>query len=105
MKRRRSAGAVRLFSRLVAAVFSLVLFALISVQFARIVKENIAMADSLSSMQRDIASLKAHNRREQRAIRRLLDPQGAIPEIHDRLRLVSPNEAIIYVKAPHTANP
>ena len=105
MRRRKPAGAVRIVSRLVVAVFAVVVFTLVSVQFARIVKENVAMANSLSSVQRDIANLKAHNAREQREIRRLLDPQGAIPEIHDRLHLVRPNEAIIYVKPAATPQP
>ena len=105
MRRKKPAAAVRVFSRLVAAAFSLVLFALIPVQFARIVNENIAMANSLSSIRHDVAQLKSRNAREQRAIRRLLDPQGAIPEIHERLHLVRPDEAIIYVKPAPSAQP
>ena len=43
----------------------------------------------------------AHRKRsEERQIRRLMDPQGAVPEIHDRLHLVGPHETIIYVKPP-----
>ena len=34
---------------------------------------------------------------QQRELRRLRDPQGAVPEIHDRLRLVRPNETLIFV--------
>jgi len=33
-----------------------------------------------------------------REIRRLSDPRGAVPEIHDRLHLVGDKEAIIYLK-------
>lgn len=105
MRRKKPATAVRIFSRLVVAVFSLVVFALVSVQFARIVKENMTMTNSLSAMERDVTSLKARNAREQREIHRLLDPEGAVPEIHDRLHLVRPNEAIIYIKPAHSPNP
>ena len=105
MRRKKPAGMLRLFSRLAVAVFGLVLFTLVSVQFARIVNEDIAMARSLASVQRDVAVLRERNRREQREILRLSDPEGAIPEIHDRLHLVQPGEAIIYIKEPRSARP
>ncbi|HET9097006.1 MAG TPA: hypothetical protein VFN37_10115 [Candidatus Baltobacteraceae bacterium] len=99
MKRRRgAAGIIRLFSRLVFGAVAVVVFTLVSIQFARIVNENIAMARSLSSIQQDVATMRERKRVEERELRRLLDPQGAVPEIHDRLHLVRPNEAIIYVK-------
>ena len=103
MKKRRSgaAGVVRLFSRLIFGAVAVVVFTLVSIQFARIVNENIAMARSLSEVQQDVATLQQHKREEERELRRLLDPEGAVPEIHDRLHLVRPNEAIIYVKPQH----
>lgn len=94
----RAAGIVRLFSRLIFGLVAVVVFTLVSIQFARIVNENIAMARSLSSVQEDVEALRDHKRREERELRRLMDPEGAIPEIHDRLHLVRPNEAIIYVR-------
>jgi hypothetical protein len=101
-KRRGGAPAiVRLFSRLIVGAVAVVVFTLVSIQFARIVNENIAMARSLSSVQQDVAALREHKRLEERELRRLLDPEGAVPEIHDRLHLVRPDEAIIYVKAAH----
>jgi len=90
----------RFFSRLAVAAMVLVVLAMISIQFARIVNENVAMARSLSAAQRDIAALRQRRRSEQREIRRLMDPRGAVPEIHERLHLVAPNETIIYVKPP-----
>jgi hypothetical protein len=106
MKRQtRTAGILRLFSRLTLGLVAVVFFTLVSIQFARIVNENVAMADSLSSVQQDVSALRRHKREEERELRRLLDPQGAIPEIHDRLHLVRANEAIIYVKAPHAPRP
>lgn len=105
MKRTRASGAVRFFSRLVAVLFAAIVFTLVSIQFARIVNEDIAMAHSLTSVEGDVADLRAHNRREAREMRRLLDPEGAVPEIHDRLHMVRPNEAIIYVKPAHPASP
>lgn len=101
----RAAGIVRLFSRLIFGLVAVVVFTLVSIQFARIVNENIAMARSLSSVQEDVAALRDHKRREERELRRLMDPEGAVPEIHDRLHLVRPNEAIIYVRAAPASRP
>jgi cell division protein FtsB len=104
MKRTRAAGIVRFFSRLIFGLVAVVVFTLVSIQFARIVNENIAMARSLSSVQQDVYTLREHRRQEERELRRLMDPEGAVPEIHDRLHMVRSNEAIIYIKpapAPH----
>lgn len=102
MKRRtKTAGVLHFFSRLVFGLVAVVVFTLVSIQFARIVHENIAMADSLDSVQQDVSELRQHKHDEERELRRLLDPQGAIPAIHERLHLVRSNEAIIYVKQPH----
>jgi hypothetical protein len=71
---------------------------LIGVQYARIVERNFAYAQQVNQVERDVSSLE-HKRDEQlRQIRRLSDPRGAIPEIHDRLHLVGDHEAIIYLK-------
>lgn len=94
----RTAGVVRLLRRLLFGLAGVVVFTLVSIQFAHIVNENVAMARSLSSVRRDVDALREHRRQAQREVRRLMDPEGAIPDIHDRLRLVRPNEAIIYIK-------
>jgi cell division protein FtsB len=44
-----------------------------------------------------MAALERRRDDQQRELRRLRDPQGAVPEIHDRLRLVRPNETLIFV--------
>ena len=77
-----------------------VVLSLVGLQYARIVNEDVAMARSLSAAKNDITALQRRKRSEQREIRRLMDPSGAVPEIHDRLHLVAPNETIIYVKPP-----
>jgi cell division protein FtsB len=105
MKRTRAAGIVRFFSRLIFGLVAVVVFTLVSIQFARIVNENIAMARSLSSVQEDVQTLREHRRREERELRRLLDPEGAVPDIHDRLHMVRANEAIIYIKPAPASHP
>jgi hypothetical protein len=69
-------------------------------QFARIVHRNIVYAAQLRDVQRDIADLERKRDWQQHEIARLSDPEGAIPEIHDRLHLVGDHEAIIYLKRP-----
>lgn len=98
--KKRPAQVVRLLSRMAIAAMVVVAATLVSIQFAHVVNENVAMARSLSSVKKDIGVLNRRRRTEQREIRRLMDPQGAVPEIHDRLHLVGPNETIIYVKPP-----
>jgi hypothetical protein len=55
------------------------------------------MAHELSTVNSDIDALRLRHEEQLRELHRLEDPDGAIPEIHDRLRLVRPNEAIIFV--------
>jgi cell division protein FtsB len=82
----------------------LLIVALVVVQFARAIGENVAAARQLSAIRADIGVLERKRDDQQRELRRLRDPQGAIPEIHDRLRLVRPNEALIFVSpAPAVA--
>jgi hypothetical protein len=104
-RQRANAGILRLLGRLLFSVVALVVFILVSVQFARIVNENMAMARTLSSTDSDVATLREHQRRAQRELRRLLDPEGAVPDIHERLRLVRSGEAIIYLQPSPTPDP
>ncbi|HUN28610.1 MAG TPA: hypothetical protein VMV65_02285 [Alphaproteobacteria bacterium] len=87
----------RFLGRLGAAGIALLVFTLVAIQFARVIDQNVALASELSSTRHDITQLQARRRWQLRQLRRLEDPQGAIPEIHDRLRLVRPNEAIVFV--------
>ena len=106
MKRNtRSHQGLRLFSRLAMATISLIVFALVGVQFAHIIDRNVAMARSLHDIQTDVQLLRARKREQERELVRLNDPAGSVPEIHDRLHLVGPKETIIYLKAPKSPAP
>lgn len=99
MKRRTGTrGVFRFLGRVAVLGISIVVLTLVGVQFARILNQNVAMARSLTAVQHDVQALKARKRDEQRELRRLADPEGSIPAIHERLHLVRPNEAIIYIK-------
>jgi hypothetical protein len=71
---------------------------LVTVQYARIIERNVTYVQQVRDVQRDIGLLEQKRDRQLRQIRRLSDPQGSIPEIHDRLHLVGNHEAIIYLK-------
>lgn len=94
----RVAPVLRALSRAGVVSVALVAFALISVQYARVIGRNIALAHELRDVEHDVVTLRARKSQQERDIRRLSDPRGAIPEIHDRLHLVGDKEAIIYLK-------
>jgi hypothetical protein len=89
---------LRLLGRIGVVSVALVAISLIGVQYARVIGRNIALAHELRDVERDVAMLKVKRTQQERDIRRLSDPRGAIPEIHDRLHLVGDKEAIIYLK-------
>ncbi|HEY1867321.1 MAG TPA: hypothetical protein VGG70_03435 [Candidatus Cybelea sp.] len=94
---RRPSPVLRLAGRITAAALALLVVTLVTIQFARAIGDNLAAMHQLATMKSDIAALERRRDEQQQELRRLRDPQGAIPEIHDRLRLVRPNEALIFV--------
>jgi len=96
---------LRLVGRVTAAAVALSLVVLVAVQFARAIGQNLATARQLSLIREDITALQRRRDEQQRELHRLSDPQGAIPEIHDRLRLVRPNETLIFVSPVPSAGP
>ena len=96
-RRARAALILRLFGRMAAAGVAVLVFTLVAIQFARVVDANFVLAHELSTTHRDITRLQARREWQLRQLRRLEDPEGAVPEIHDRLRLVRPNEAIVFI--------
>lgn len=89
---------MRVVGRLLVAAVVAAFLSVVGLQYARMIGQNMALAGSLHAVDADIAVLQAKRLTDEREIARLSDPLGAIPEIHDRLRLVGPNEAIVYLK-------
>ena len=96
---------LRLAGRCTASALALLVFTLVSIQFARVIGQNVGAARELSSVRRQVAELERRSVRQRAEIRRLRDPQGAVPEIHDRLRLVRPNEELIFVSPAPAPQP
>lgn len=98
VKRRTRASLLwRFLGRVGGTGLGVLVFTLVAIQFARVVDQNVALAHQLSSTQSEISQLQARREWQMRQLRRLEDPEGALPEIHDRLRLVGSNEAIVFV--------
>jgi cell division protein FtsB len=100
----RARPILRLAGRITATGLALLIVTLVAIQFARAIGENLAASHELSSIRIDISALERRRSEQQQELRRLRDPQGVIPEIHDRLRLVRPNETLIFI-SPQPAAP
>jgi cell division protein FtsB len=74
--------------------------AFVAPQFERIVARNLDVSRELSAARGQVADLHAKEQQQQRTIERLSDPEGAVPAIHERLRLVGPGEELIYLQQP-----
>jgi len=96
---------IRVLGRIGVVCVALIVLSLIGVQYAHVIGRNVALAHQLHGVEHDIVTLKARRAEQQREIRRLSDPRGAIPEIHDRLHLVGDKEAIIYLKHGRAPQP
>ena len=100
-----SSTLVRVLGRIGVVGVALIVLSLIGVQYAHVIGRNLALAHQLRDTEHDIVTLGARRAQQQREIKRLSDPRGAIPEIHDRLHLVGDKEAIIYLKHGRPAQP
>lgn len=96
---------LRFMGRSVVVCVILAVALLLVVQYYRAFRSSLDLSRKLAVTQREIANLHALRSRQLTEIRRLEDPHGAIPEIHDRLRLVGKNEELIYVQAPPSPQP
>ena len=104
MTRRRS-PALRFAGRVTVLAITLLVATLVVIQFARAIGQNLAAARELSTMRSDIAALRVRRAEQQQELKRLRNPEGAVPEIHDRLRLVRPNETLIFISPQPAAQP
>lgn len=89
---------LRVLGRIGIVVFACAFLTVVGLQYARVLHKDIALAHELDAVHNDVLALQAKRIEQQREIRRLSDPHGAIPEIHDKLHMVTGREAIIYLK-------
>ncbi|HEY1655938.1 MAG TPA: hypothetical protein VGF86_12580 [Candidatus Tumulicola sp.] len=96
---------LRFFGRMAASALALLVLTLVSIQFVRIIGQDVGMAAELSSMRAQVSALQKRRIRQQAEIRRLRQPEGSIPEIHDRLRMVRSNEELIFLSPAPASTP
>lgn len=102
---RRRPPALRFAGRVTALAIALLVVTLVVIQFARAIGQNLATAHELTTIRSDIATLRVRRAEQQQELKRLRSAEGAVPEIHDRLRLVRPNETLIFVSPQPAAQP
>jgi hypothetical protein len=102
---RRATDVLRLAGRLALLGAGSSALVLVAVQFEGIVAKNVAMVRAIDASRAEIRSLEQRERDQARTLHRLATPVGAIPEIHDKLRLVGPHEEIIYLRGAATSQP
>lgn len=93
-----AARLLRFAARLALLAVVAMVPAVIAVQFEGIVAKNVALSRQLAASRADIETTREVTRAQRDTIVRLSDPHGAVPEIHEKLRLVGPREELIYVR-------
>jgi hypothetical protein len=89
---------LRLLGRVAIVAIAAAFVVVVGLQYARIIGKNAGLAAQLATAETDVRNLQAKRAEQAQHIRRLSDPAGAIPEIHDKLHLVGDHETIIYIK-------
>lgn len=88
----------RLATRLGMLVAAVTVCSLVAVQYEGIVVHYLALKHEVDDSRAAISGLEAKLAKQRNDVRRLQDPAGAVPEIHDRLKEFGPNEEVIYLR-------
>lgn len=86
--------------RAVRFLLLLTLAVVLGVQSVRVIERNVAVSHEVQAEDEQITILQTRKADELRAIARLQRPDGAIPEIHNRLKYAADNEAVVFVHHP-----
>ncbi len=103
-RRGRVPPIVRLAGRVCATLGLFAFVAFGSLGFAQRIEQNVALARELARTQHDIRALRIRQAEQLREMGRLQQPDGVVPYIYRRLRMVRPGQTLIYlVPAPTPA--
>lgn len=94
---RRMPPLLRFACRVAAALGACFVLTVLSIAFAQRIQQNFALARELSSTEHDIGALQLRRAEETREVRRLQTPEGVVPYIYRRLRMVKPGQTLIYL--------
>ena len=89
---------VRSARRFTALAVASVFFVLVAAQFARVIGTDVKLSSDLHQTHSRIVRYERRDARLRRRIARLRTARGAIPEIHERLRMLAANERMILVE-------
>jgi cell division protein FtsB len=101
----RRSPVVRLARRVAGALALVAVVALGAIAFAGRIEQNVALSHELAQAQHEVHDLRVRRAEETRDIRRLRGPDGVVPYIYRRLRMVKPGETLIYVVTPAPSSP
>lgn len=104
-RRGRPSPLLRLAGRVALTIAGCALLAFGSMEFAQRIGQNLALAQELSRSQHDIRALDARKAEQLREMRRLQRPEGLVPYIYHRLRMVKPGQTLIYLVPAPSATP
>ena len=96
---------LRVARRIALACAALALLAVFAMQYWNAIVRNFTLSAELARTRTQIAALDERRNEQRREIRRLQDPEGAIPEIHDRLHRIKPGETLIFLRGVPTPAP
>ena len=88
----------RLAARVSVLVAVVTVCSLVAVQYEAILSRYLRLQHQVDDSRAQIAALEAKVVKQKNDVRRLRDPRGAIPEIHDRLKEFGPDEEMIYLR-------
>lgn len=103
--RKRTSPVLRLLGRVAFAIVICAVLVFGSLDFAQRIGQNLALGHELATTQHDIRALEARRAEQVREIRRLRKPEGVVPYIYRRLRMVKPGQTLIYLVPAPSASP
>ncbi len=101
-RRTRVPPVLRFAGRLCATLGAATILVFGSLGFSQRIEQNLALQRELARTQHDIRALRMQEAQQLREIRRVQQPQGLVPYIYRRLRMVKPGQTLIYL-VPHSA--
>jgi hypothetical protein len=88
----------RLAARLGVIVATVSLGLVVAVQYESLAVHYFTLKHEVDDSRAKIDALETKLRKQKSDVRRLSDPRGAVPEIHDKLKEFGPDEEMIYVR-------
>ena len=104
-RRARVHPVLRLAGRLCATLGAFTVLIFGSIGFAQRIEQDLALTSELSRTQHDIRALRLQQAQQVREIHRVQQPEGVVPYIYRRLRMVRPGQTLIYFVPQSTRTP